>query len=130
VKRKPSSLWLIPAISAMGFSSTASAIEFGLMCNESVSEGKNCGAEVKCYSEDIIGGAEFFIDSGEYYEGAVQYNFFNTDADEPICGGLAYINLEQTPKVELKCTENAKGKDEEGDIAVEVELNLAGCPVD
>lgn len=120
--------WVLPVVTALGCSGQATAQDAEVFCNDSLDSGPNCGIEVKCHREDIVGGAGVALVD----EGVAVFYYFGLDTEEGtdfICGGETGFAPWQTPKFEVRCTENAKGKDGEGDLAVEVEVNLAGCPL-
>lgn len=116
--------WLLPAIAAVGLAANANAE--ALSCNESIEVAKHCEIEVKCYSDDIVGGAEFYVNFPDI---EVEYEFGFEGGEYNICAGVQSVNFVEISKSEIKCTRNASGPDGEENVAVEVSINVAGCPV-
>ena len=108
-----------------------------MVCNEEfkLSEGPECKIEVKCYHEDIDGSLcwvdDWDANTGPYYSAEYYFDYtydvYMGTNTIPVCAGLVYAPIGFAPNTKYHCTENAKGKNFEGDVAVEIEIKLGGC---
>ena len=55
------------------------------------------------------------------------YEVYLGTATIPVCGGIVGAPIGFAPNTKYHCTENVKGKNSEGDVAVEIEIKLGGC---